>query len=171
VRNPVAFAAAVALLASAAQADVVDLTGGRRRRGESILGWSLRAEGGNSFSPYGYAGAALGYLTDSLFAIEGGLGAGFPGVQFGLAVRKLFGEDGSYVATELALAGNSKIPKGHSTGVPQPANTDEYIWTTLGAGFEQRTGRITVGIIAALALTPADANAHFALHGGIGLLF
>jgi hypothetical protein len=171
VRKSALLAAALALFASAAQADVVDLTTGGRRRSSSVTGFSLRAEAGNSFSPYGYVGATLGYLTDSLFAIEGGLGAGFPGVQLGLAVRKLFGESGSYIATELAIAGNTKVPKGGAPQVPQPVATDRYIWTTLGGGFEQRTGRVTVSIIAAVAFTPSDASAHFGLHGGIGLLF
>jgi hypothetical protein len=171
VRRTVLLAAAIALFASAARADVVDLTGGSRRRQLSVTGWSLRAEFGNSYSPYGFAGAALGYLSESLFAVEGGLGASFPGVQFGLAVRKLFGEAGSYIATEIALAGNTKIPRGGASGVPQPAGTDRYIWTTIGGGYEQRTGHVTLGFIVALALTPSDAAAHFAVHGGIGYIF
>jgi opacity protein-like surface antigen len=172
VRKTVLLAAAVALFASAAWADVVDLTGGSRRRNESNFGWSVRLEAGNSFSPYGFFGASVGYLTDSLFAIEGGLGTSLPGVQFGLAARRLFGEGGSYLATELSIAGNTKIARGHqSGGIPEPTKTDEYIWTSLGAGFEQRTGRITLGFIASMAFTPADANVHFGIHGGIGLLF
>jgi opacity protein-like surface antigen len=171
VRKTVLLAAAVALFASAAQADIVDLTGGSRRRKESVLGWSVRLEAGNSFSPYGFFGASLGYLTDSLFAVEGGLGTSLPGVQFGVAARKLFGEQGSYLATEVSLAGNTKIARGRQSDIPQATTTDQYIWTSLGAGFEQRTGRITVGFIASVAFTPSDANAHFGIHGGIGLLF
>jgi opacity protein-like surface antigen len=171
VRKTVLLAAAVALFASAARADVVDLTGGSRKRSESVLGWSVRLEAGNSFSPYGFFGASVGYLTESLFAIEGGAGTSLPGVQFGIAARKLFGEDGSYLATEVSLAGNTKIARGRPSDVPQPATTDQYIWTSLGAGFEQRTGRITIGFITSIAFTPSDANAHFGIHGGIGLLF
>jgi hypothetical protein len=173
VRKAVPLAVALALFATAARADVVDLTGGSRRRRESVSGWSLRLEAGNSFSPYGFFGASLGYLTDDLFAIEGGLGTSLPGVQFGLAARKLFGENGSYLATELSLAANTKIARGRSDqgAVPQPTTTDQYIWTSIGAGFEQRTGRITLGFIASLAFTPSDANAHFGIHGGIGFLF
>jgi hypothetical protein len=150
---------------------VVDLTGASRRRRESALGWSLRLEAGNSFSPYGFVGACVGYLADGLFGVEAGVGTGLPGVQFGVAARKLFGEGGSYLATEVSLAANTKVARGRQTDIPQPTTTDQYVWTSLGAGFEQRTGRITLGFIASVAFTPSDANAHFGIHGGVGVLF
>jgi hypothetical protein len=169
--KPFLLALAASLLASAARADVVDLTQGSRRRQAGATGFSLRLEAGNSFAPYGYAGVAVGYLTESLFAFEGGAGAGFPGVQLGIAVRKLFGEGGSYIATEVAFAGNTKVPRGGTTDIVAPASTDRYIWTTFGLGFEQRTGRVQATAIVALAFTPSDQAAHFAVHGGLGYLF
>ena len=62
--------------AFAARADVIDLTRGGGRRDAPPSGFSLRAEFGNSFAPYGMVGAALSYLTSGGTAIEGGAGAG-----------------------------------------------------------------------------------------------
>ena len=155
--------------AFAARADVIDLTRGGDRRDARPGGLSLRAEFGNSFAPYGMVGAALSYLAGSGTAIEGGAGAGFPGVQMGIGVKQLFGSGGTNIAFELTFAGNTKQQKaGTQVNV---ADTSRYVWTSLGAGFEQRTGRFTAGVIAALAFTPADGGTHFGIHGGIGYVF
>ena len=155
--------------AFAARADVIDLTGGGRRGDAQPGGLSLRAEFGNSFAPYGMVGAALSYLTSGGTAIEAGAGAGFPGVQLGVGLKQLFGSRGSNIAIELTFAGNTRQQKaGEQVNV---ADTSRYVWTSLGAGFEQRTGRFTAGVIAALAFTPADSGTHFGIHGGIGFMF
>ena len=166
-----ACAAAVALLGNAARADVVDLSGGSRRRAGSGSGLFLRADFGNAFAPYGYVGGAIGYMSEGLFGFEAGAGTGLPGLQLGVALKKLFGEGGSYLATELSFAGNTKVARGGTTGAPTATSASQNIWTSLGLGFEQRVGRVSVGTILSLAFTPSDSQAHFGLHGGIGYYF
>ena len=166
-----ACAAAVALVCNAARADVVDLSGGGRRRSAAGSGLFFRADFGNSFAPYGYVGGAVGYMTEGLFAFEAGAGAGFPGLQLGASLKKLFGEGGSYLATELSFAGNTKVARGGNTGVPTASSASQNIWTSLGLGFEQRVGHLSVGTILSLAFTPSDSQAHFGVHGGIGYYF
>jgi hypothetical protein len=171
VNAALACAAAVALLCTAARADVVDLSGGARRRSTGGSGVLFKADFGNAFAPYGYVGGALGYMTEGLFGFEAGAGAGFPGLQLGVAVRKLFGEGGSYLATELSIAGNTKVARGGTSGAPNATSTSQNIWTSLGLGFEQRIGHFSVDTIISLAFTPSDSQAHFGLHGGIGYYF
>ncbi|MFL5451633.1 MAG: hypothetical protein ACJ78V_06995 [Myxococcales bacterium] len=166
-----ACAAAVALVCNAARADVVDLSGGARRRSAGGSGLLFRFDFGNAFAPYGYVGGAIGYMSEGLFGIEAGAGAGFPGLQLGVSLKKLFGEGGSYLATELTFAGNTKVPRGGNTGVPTATSASQNIWTSLGLGFEQRVGRVSVGTILSLAFTPSDSQAHFGVHGGIGYYF
>src|SRR4051794_35577933 len=108
-----AFAASAAALLPflSARADVVDLSGGESRRSRRIPAFALRAEAGTEFAPYGTVGAALSYFLPNAiggFEIEAGAGAGFPGVQLGLAARQLVGEAGDYFAFELSIAGNTK---------------------------------------------------------------
>jgi hypothetical protein len=162
--------AALFLFSTSAHADVIDLSGGARRRTTSATGFTLRADFGNAFAPYGYAGAAIGYMTEGLFGFEGGAGAGFPGVQLGFSLRKLFGEGGTYLATELSIAGNTKVARG-GTGLPSAQSASQNIWTSIGLGFEQRVGHFFLGTTIDLAFTPSDSQAHFGLHGGIGYLF
>jgi len=157
--------------AFAARADVVDLSRGGRSSESDLGGLSLRAEFGNDFAPYGLVGAAISYLTSTGTAFEGGAGAGFPGVQLGVGVRQLFGVGGFNIAIELGFAGNTKQQRA-SQVVTTTADTSRYIWTNLGGGFELRPGGpFTASVIAALAFTPADGQAHFGLHGGIGYYF
>jgi hypothetical protein len=157
--------------AFAARADVVDLSRGGRSSESDLGGLSLRAEFGNDFAPYGLVGAAISYLTSTGTAFEGGAGAGFPGVQLGVGVRQLFGVGGFNIAIELGFAGNTKQQRA-SRVVTTTADTSRYIWTNLGGGFELRPGGpFTASVIAALAFTPADGQAHFGLHGGIGYYF
>jgi len=171
VKVALASAAALALFCTSARADVVDLSGGSRRSTLGSSGMSLRADFGNAFAPYGYAGGAIGYMTEGLFGFEGGVGAGFPGLQLGFSLKKLFGERGSYLATELTIAGNTKVKRGGNTGVPNATSTSQNIWTSIGLGFEQRIGHFGVGTIIDLAFTPSDSTAHFGLHGGIAYYF
>lgn len=157
--------------AFAARADVVDLTRGGRRSEGGLSGLSLRAEFGNDYAPYGLVGAAISYLTEGGTAFEGGAGAGFPGVQLGIAVRQLFGTGGFNVAVELAFAGNTKQQRAAQIAIAT-ADTSRYLWTSLGGGFEFRPGGpFTASVIAQLAFTPADGEAHFGVHGGLGYYF
>lgn len=157
--------------AFAARGDVVDLSRGGRRSDTDSGGLSLRAEFGNDYAPYGLVGAAISYLTSTGTAFEAGAGAGFPGVQLGLAVRQLFGGAGFNVAVELSFAGNTKQQRA-SQVVASTVDTSRYIWTSLGGGFELRPGGpFSASVIAALAFTPADGGAHFGLHGGVGYYF
>jgi len=157
--------------AFAARADVVDLSRGGRSGDTDLCGFSLRAEFGNDYAPYGLVGAALSYLTAAGTAFEVGAGGGFPGVQLGLGIRQLFGSGGFNVAVELAFAGNTKQQRA-SNVIATAADTSRYVWTNLGGGFELRPGgRFTASVIAALAFTPADGEAHFGVHGGIGYYF
>jgi hypothetical protein len=171
VKVALACAAAVALLCNAARADVVDLSEGNRRRTAAGSGLLFRVDFGNAFAPYGYLVGAIGYMTESLFGFEAGAGAGFPGIQGGVSLKKLFGEGGSYLATELSFAGNTKVARGGNTGAPTAQSASQNIWTSLGLGFEQRVGRVSVGSIISLVFTPSDSQAHFGIHGGIGYYF
>src|SRR2546430_16324084 len=105
---------ALALLAarvpSRAFAAEIDLSrGGGRERAEpaSVV---VRAEGGNEFAPYGYAGGCVSWMVDPNDVLEFGAGGGFPGLQLGLAGRRLFGfgEGGRYILAELVLAGDTR---------------------------------------------------------------
>lgn len=170
VKVPVLFALVVSG-AFAARADVVDLSRGSRRGDSELGGFSVRAEFGNDFAPYGLVGAAFSFVASTGTAFEGGLGAGFPGLQLGANIRQLFPTGGGFnVAVELGLAGNTKQQRA-SNVVVTGGDTSRYIWTNLGGGFEMRPGPFTISAIAALAFTPADGEAHFGLHGGIGYYF
>lgn len=170
-------AVAALLLAGAARADEVDLTqtgrrGGRSNKPPTIV---LRAEGGNDFSPFGLAGGCLSYYnSDGDVEVEAGAGAGFPGLQLGLALRKLFGEDGNYLVTELSIAGNTQVNRGVDSHLVdrRAGGSNGKLWSSLGLGFEHRAGFLSVGGVAALAFTASlDAIPHFMVHGGIGLGF
>lgn len=165
---------AAALFAAAARADVVDLSqgGGRPGKPPALV---VRAEGGTDFAPYGYAGGCISYLSESQFEFEVGAGGGFPGLQLGLAARRLFGDRGSYVVTELALAGNTRVNRGQDTSDPllslKASQSQSSIWTSLGAGFEQRVSAFDLSVVGSIALTTASLTPHFAIHGGLGFGF
>ena len=153
--------------ASAARADEVDLTPQSRSAHKPIT-LALRAEGGSNFAPYGYAGACLSYLGIGGLELEGGAGAGFPGVQAGLALRELFDPRGGFVA-EIAFAGNTKINRGGPDNpLLTPGGQGSHLWTSLGLGFEQRSDGITLGLIAGIVFTTSDLTPHFVVHGGLG---
>jgi hypothetical protein len=162
---------AIVLFACAAEADVVDLTRGGRRDEAELGGFSIRGEFGNDYAPYGLVGAAISWVAPTGTALEAGAGAGFPGVQLGGGIRQLFATGGGFnIAIELTLAGNTKQQRA-SDVVVAGGSASRYIWTSLGGGLELRPGPFTASVIAALAFTPADGNAHFGFHGGLGYYF
>jgi hypothetical protein len=158
--------------AFAARADVVDLSKNERRGGESDLGGiCVRAEFGNDFAPFGLVGAAFSWVASTGTALEFGLGAGFPGLQLGGGVRQLFATGSGFnIAIELGLAGNTKQQRA-SNVVVTGGDTSRYIWTNLGGGFELRPGPFALSAMADLSFTPADGEAHFGFHGGLGYYF
>ena len=157
--------------AFAARADVVDLSRGGSRRDSELGGFSVRAEFGNDYAPYGLIGAAVSWMAATGTAFEAGAGAGFPGVQLGGGIRQVFPTGGGFnIAIELTLAGNTKQQRA-SNVIVTGADTSRYIWTNLGGGLEVRSGPFTASAIAALAFTPADGSAHFGFHGGLGYYF
>lgn len=164
---------ALLLTPLAARADVVDLTP-HARRSLKPPALVLRFEGGNAFAPYGYVGGCVSFLTESLFEFEAGAGGGFPGLQLGVAARRLFGDDGSFLVTELNVAGNTRVNRGEDANPLlslQAAQARSSIWTSLGAGFEQRGDVISFSAVASVVLTTASLTPHFAVHGGVGFGF
>lgn len=163
---------ALTLLPCIALADEIDLRQRRRGSGQPAT-YVLRAEGGNEFAPFGYAGGAFSWLLGSNNELEFGLGGGFPGLQLGFAARQLFGEGPQFLLVELSLAGNTKIDRGASdanraltVGTPQSS-----LWTSLGLGFEQRGDLLDVSIAGDLVFTTSSLTPHFAIHGGVGFGF
>lgn len=164
----------VLLFPLASRADEVDLTP-RSRTAHKPPTLVLRAEGGSAFAPFGYAGACLSYLTQGLYEFELGGGAGFPGVQAGFAARKLFGDQGGYLVSEIYIAGNSRVNRGaddadHNLNA-QAKEAKSSIWGGLGLGFEQRQDNLSFGVTANIVTTTASFTPHFAVHGGIGFGF
>lgn len=160
-------AAALLFATAAARADEVDLTPQSRRSNKPIT-LALRAEGGSNFAPYGYAGACLSYLGAGGLEIEGGAGAGFPGVQAGVALRELFDPRGGFVV-EISFAGNNRIRRGGPDNpLLTPGGQGSHLWTSLGVGFEQRSDGITLGLVAGIVFTTSDLTPHFVVHGGFG---
>jgi hypothetical protein len=162
------------LLAAAASApalaDEVDLTPRSRGEGRPPT-FVLRAEGGSDFAPYGYAGACLSWLTGSGLEIEAGGGAGFPGLQLGLAARFLFGERGGYMVSEIAIAGNTRVNRNGPNTAFNPNTTNSSLWTNLGLGFEQRESFYSFSVVGSIVFTTQSLTPHFAIHGGIGFGF
>lgn len=153
-------------------ADEVDLTRGRRAGHVPALVLSL--DGGTAFSPFGYVGGSLSYLTENDFEFELGGGGGFPGLQLGLAARRLFGEDGQYLSSEIFLAGNTRVNRAASLSQPYVSasfNGTNSLWTGLGIGFEQRTTSLCFSVAGDIILTSVSLTPNFAIHGGIGFGF
>ena len=160
------------LVPAAALADEIDLS--QRRGSDRPPVWVLRAEAGTAFAPSGMIGATLSWLTESQFEFELGAGGGFPGVQAGFALRRLFGE-GQYFVTEIALAGNSVVNRGASdadrylnAGAAQAKGS---LWTNFGVGFEQRTDLFDLSVAGDLVLTTASLTPKWCVHGGVGFGF
>jgi hypothetical protein len=161
------------LFATAALGDEIDLS--QRRGGDHAPAVVLRAEAGSAFAPYGFVGGTVSWLTESQFAFELGAGGGFPGLQLGLAARRLFGDLGSYLVTEIAIAGNTLVNRGAATANPLinagATSGKGSAWTCIGIGFEQRTDVIDLSLVGSIVFTTASLTPQFAVHGGIGFGF
>lgn len=159
-------------VSTAALADEVDLS--QRRGSGRPPQYVLRLEGGSAFAPYGLVGGTLSWLTESQFEFELGAGGGFPGLQAGLALRRLFGE-GQYLVTEIAIAGNSRVNRGASDADrylnAAAAQAKGSLWTDLGIGFEQRSELFDLSLVGALVLTTASLTPKWCFHGGVGFGF
>ena len=164
---------AVFLVPLAVLADEIDLSQTSGRRASNLPPeFILRAEGGSNFSPYGYAGAALSWMIASGLEFEGGMGAGFPGLQLGLSVRTLFdfGEPGKFLLGELSLAGNTRVNRGVDTQAG-PTFSSNSLWTCIGFGGEIRQSFYSLDLVASLVLTSQSLTPHFSVHGGVGFGF
>lgn len=166
--------ALAASLSSAAFADEVDLsrTAARNSRDNQPPEFVIRGEGGSTFAPYGYAGACLSWMPGPGFEIEGGAGAGFPGLQLGLAARTLFslGEDsgGKFLLAELSIAGNTKVDRSGQPTANTAITGNSSLWTSLGFGGEIRHDFYSLDLVGSIVFTTQDLTPHFAVHGGIG---
>lgn len=159
------------LLPLTAFADEVDLA--RDRRGSNTPPeLVIKAEGGSTFAPYGYLGGAVNWMLGSNFEVEGGAGAGIPGLQLGLAVRTVipFSEDGKYLLAELSLAGNTKVNRGGNSAPVAGTNIagQSSLWTGLGIGGELRRDFYSLDLVAQIVFTTQDLSPFFCVHGGIG---
>ena len=161
------------LVSTASLADEIDLS--QRRGSDRPPPYVLRVEAGNQFAPYGLAGGAVSWLTESQFEFELGGGGGFPGLQLGFAARRLFGDSGQYFVTEIALAGNTRVNRGASDAdrylSANAAQTKGSLWTDLGIGFEQRTDLFDLSVVGSFVLTTASLTPKFCVHGGVGFGF
>jgi len=165
--------ALLVVIPAAALGDEVDLS--PRRGSGRPPQLVLRAEAGNDFAPYGRIGGAVSWLTESQFEFELGAGGGFPGLQLGFAARRLFGDEGQFFVTEIALAGNTRVNRGASDAdrylSASAAQTQGSLWTDLGLGFEQRTDLFDLSVVGSLVLTTASLTPKFCFHGGVGFGF
>ena len=164
-------ASAVVLCAALpARADVVDLSeGGDRRSGGRPATFVLKAEGGSVYSPYGYIGGALSYYNEAAESeLEAGLGGGFPGLQLGLSIRKLFGDTGDYFVFELGLAGNTKVARGQD---PLDPTRGTHVWTNLGIGYEHRAGFFAFDVTGGATFISFTQTPGAWIHGGVGIGF
>jgi len=171
MRRLCSLAVAVALAPGAAPGDLIDLSGGERRGSLKPPAFVLRAEGGSDYAPGGLVGGAFSYFNaDALAEIEIAAGAGFPGVQAGVLLRKLFGDGGDYLVIELSFAGNTRKRLGADVAAGRLGNSS--LWTSLGFGFEHRAGAVSLGLVAGLAfISSFDLVPHGFVHGGLGLGF
>jgi hypothetical protein len=165
----------VALVPSLAVADVIDLSRGGRREGGEPAQIVIRAEGGNEYAPFGYAGGCVSWMIDAHDVLEFGAGGGFPGLQLGFAARRLFGEGTQFLVAELFLAGNTRVNRGVDRGSrlinPDAAQANSSLWTGLGLGFEQRTGFLDVSVATNIVFTSTSLTPHWSVHGGVGFGF
>jgi hypothetical protein len=163
----------LAVAPSLALADVIDLSRATPRdRGEPPA-LVVRAEAGNQFAPFGYLGGCISWMIDAHDVLEFGAGGGFPGLQLGFAVRRLFGEGGQFIFAELFLAGNTKVNRGveQPSGPTAATRATSSLWTGLGLGFEQRTGLVDVSLAGNIVFTSTSLTPHWAIHGGVGFGF
>src|SRR5205823_1327804 len=115
----------------------------------------------------------MSWLLDPHDELEVGAGGGFPGLQLGFAVRRLFGEGGQYFLGELFLAGNTRVNRGLERGSAQinaeAAGANSSLWTGLGLGFEQRTDFFSLSVATNIIFTSTSFTPHWAIHGGVGV--
>jgi hypothetical protein len=159
------------LVPSLALADEVDLSQGGQREPGSQPTWVVRLEAGNEFAPFGYVGGCISYMLDPQDVFELGAGGGFPGLQLGLAARRLFGEGGNHFLGELFLAGNTRVNRGADQTTTQVNPSNSSIWTGLGFGFEQRTDFLTLSVAGNIIFTTNNFTPHWSVHGGVGFGF
>jgi hypothetical protein len=164
--------AMTALVTLPARADEVDLSQTQGQRNQGPAEFILKAQGGSTFAPYGYIGGALSWLVGSNFELEGGAGAGFPGLQLGLAARTVFnvGEEnaGQFLLGELSIAGNTKVNRASNQQSNPTIAGQSSLWTSLGFGGELRKDFFAIDLVASIVFTTSDLTPHFAIHGGIG---
>ena len=160
------------LAATPVLADEVDLSQGSRRTGEPAR-IVLRAEAGNEVAPAGYVGGVVSWLAGPHNAFEFCAGGGFPGLQLGLGIRQLFGDDGQYLLAEIALSGNTRVNRGNPNRLVNAAavGAQSSLWTSLGLGFEQRGDLLDLSVAADIVFTTADLTPHWSVHGGVGFGF
>jgi hypothetical protein len=161
-----------ALMALPARADEVDLSQTHGQRNQGPAEFVLKIQGGSTFAPYGYVGGALSWLVGSNFELEGGAGAGFPGLQLGLAARTVFnlGEEnaGQFLLAELSIAGNTAKNLASNQQANPTISGQSSLWTSLGFGGEIRKDFYAIDLVASIVFTTQDLTPHFAIHGGIG---
>ena len=165
--GPVALLALLVSAPPGARADVEDLSPRARSVDQTPPTLALKVEGGSNFAPTGNVGGVLSYYNDwSGSEVDAGAGAGFPGVQLGLALRKLLGERGDFFASEISLAYNSKVTRGVDLLSP---GSGTHLWLNLGIGFEHRGGWLLYGVTGGLTLTGFSQTPQGFVHGGIGV--
>jgi len=150
-----------------ARADELDLTESTRPGSTRPSTLAVIASGGSNFSPFGNAGGALSYFNE--FAggeIEAGAGGGFPGIQAGVMLRKLFGADGDYLVFEFGLAYNSRVLRGAN---PDVIGSGAHTWTDVGIGYEHRAGLFLLGFTGGIALTGFSQTPSAYLRASAGL--
>jgi hypothetical protein len=156
-------------------ADEIDLSRVSPRERAAAASWIVRLEAGNEFAPYGYVGGCVSYLLDPNDELEVGAGGGFPGLQLGFAIRRLFGDAELHPVGELFLAGNTRVNRGREQNSPivnAPASeANSSLWTGLGFGFEQRTGLFSLNVAGDIIFTSTSLSPHWSVHGGVGLGF
>lgn len=152
----------------AARADVEDLSTGKHpgSRGTAPAMIVVRAQGGTDYSPFGIAGGALSYYNDfSGLEIEGGLGSGLPGLQFGFTVGRLWGEGNDFLCTSIGVGFNKNAPRGTNPVIPNSGNT---VWTNLGVGFEHRSW-VSLQVMGGLTFLGFAQSPSGFLQGGLGI--
>lgn len=163
------WAACAVALAAAARADEVDLSSGGGRSWGRPAAVVLKADGGGAYAPFGYAGLAVSYLSAGpLLELEAGGGAGLPGAQLGVSVRKLFGEGGEFFLAELSVAGNTRVSRGTSLLDPTQGG---HLWTNLGLGFEHRNDAWAFGLSGGGTFFSFTQTPAAYVHGGVGIAF
>jgi hypothetical protein len=129
--------------------------------------WVLRAEGGTNLSPFGNAGASISWLSHAAdLELEAGAGAGFPGLQLGFALRKLFGERGDFFVSEIALGYNQRLNRGAD---PLAPGTGAHVWLGLGIGLEHRAGWLDLSVTGGLAFPGVTQTPVGYARAGVGV--